>query len=268
VKIKEITEQVVIGRDEKGNPITQARQEKPTGGGWADAIVGAVQRGSRRGFNPNPYLPFQPGSQEKVDQARLAKLQKKVDQKNWIDAQKQKVASAWNAFKGNNDPQPEEPEDQEQQDQEQDQQQDQQQQQQQQRQQRQEQPRPQGNPNANLNTKIAYLVQQGFLQSGRISDDEKRYIDGVDVWVDENKFAKEDPSTRFIKATRPHHSLFMGSVQIPMSEWQKALGRSGEGLSGYVSFDLTPAGWWSTDFNAYINPNNQLDDLVSRYQRG
>ena len=133
---------------------------------------------------------------------------------------------------------------------------------------RQEQPKPKDDPNTNLNTKIGYLVQQGFLQSGRISDDEKRYIDGVDVWVDENKFAKEDPSTRFIKATRPHHSLFMGSVQIPMSEWQKALGRSGEGLSGYVSFDLTPAGWWSTDFNAYINPNNQLDDLVSRYQRG
>jgi hypothetical protein len=254
VKIKEITEQIVIGKDEKGNPITQARQEKPSGGGWADAIVGAVQRGSRRGFNPNPYLPFQPGSQEKVDQARLAKLQKKVDQKNWLDAQKQKVTSAWNSFKGNNDPQPEEPQDQPQ-DQQQQQDQEQPRQQQQQQQPRQEQPRPQGNPNQNINTKIDYLKSIGVLQSARITDDERQYIESTDVWVDTNKLEGIDPKTTFFQTRAPHHHMFIRQIVVPARDL------------GYESninyqFDLTPAGWWSSMHRAYLNPNSKLGRLV------
>jgi hypothetical protein len=126
---------------------------------------------------------------------------------------------------------------------------------------------PVNDPNENINTKIEYLKQQGELQSGRITDDERRYIDSVDVYVDPHKFDKEDPSTRFIKSRPPHHMNFQTSVQIPMKDWQKAIGREGSGLTGYVTFDLTPAGWWSNDFKAYINPNNKLDDLVTGFQK-
>ena len=126
---------------------------------------------------------------------------------------------------------------------------------------------PKDNPNATLKSKIDYLVKQGKLASARITDDEKRYIDSVDVYVDRYKFANVDPSEKFIKSKPPHHSLTFSSVQIPMSEWQRALGRDGTGLSGYVNFDLTDAGWWSNDFNAYINPNNSLDELVASYQK-
>jgi len=47
--------------------------------------------------------------------------------------------------------------------------------------------------NANIKSKVDYLVKQGVLQSGRITDTEKQYIDSVDVYVDPNKFAKADP---------------------------------------------------------------------------
>lgn len=126
---------------------------------------------------------------------------------------------------------------------------------------------PINNPNENVNTKIEYLKQEGVLQSGRITDDERRYIDSVDVYIDPNKFDREDSSTRFIKSKPPHHMNFQTSVQIPMKDWQKAIGREGAGLTGYVTFDLTPAGWWSNDFKAYINPNNKLDDLVTGFQK-
>jgi len=126
---------------------------------------------------------------------------------------------------------------------------------------------PINNPNENVNTKIEYLKQEGELQSGRITDDERRYIDSVDVYIDPHKFDREDPSTRFIKSKPPHHMNFQTSVQIPMKDWQKAIGREGAGLTGYVTFDLTPAGWWSNDFKAYINPNNKLDDLVTGFQK-
>ena len=124
------------------------------------------------------------------------------------------------------------------------------------------------NVNATLKSKIEYLVKTGKLASARITDDEKRYIDSVDVYVDPDRFAGVDPSEKFIKSKPPHHSLATSSVQIPMSEWQRALGREGGELSGYVSFDLTPAGWWSDDFKAYVNPNNKLDDLITSYQKG
>ena len=126
---------------------------------------------------------------------------------------------------------------------------------------------PANDPNENVNTKIEYLKQEGELQSGRITDDERRYIDSVDVYIDPHKFDREDPSTRFIKSKPPHHMNFQTSVQIPMKDWQKAIGREGAGLTGYVTFDLTPAGWWSNDFKAYINPNNKLDDLVTGFQK-
>lgn len=127
---------------------------------------------------------------------------------------------------------------------------------------------PKDNPNTSIKSKVDYLVKQGVLQSGRITDDEKQYIDSVDVYVDINKFNNVDPSQKLIKSTPPHHHLTISSVQIPMKDWQEAIGRSGEGLSGYVGFDLTPAGWWSDDYKAYVNPNSNLSDLVDRYQKG
>jgi peptidoglycan hydrolase-like protein with peptidoglycan-binding domain len=121
--------------------------------------------------------------------------------------------------------------------------------------------------NANIKRKVDYLVKQGVLQSGRITDTERQYIDSVDVYVDPNKFANTPSSEAFIKATPPHVSNYRGSVQIPLSEWQQALGRDGAGLSGYVVFNLTDAGWWSNDFKAYVNPGNKLDDLITSYQK-
>ena len=121
--------------------------------------------------------------------------------------------------------------------------------------------------NANIKSKVDYLVKQGVLQSGRITDTEKQYIDSVDVYVDPNKFANADPEKVIIKAKPPHVSLYSTSVQIPLSAWQEALGRDGSGLSGYVGFNLTPAGWWSDDYKAYVNPNGRLDDLITSYQK-
>ena len=121
--------------------------------------------------------------------------------------------------------------------------------------------------NANIKSKVDYLVKQGVLQSGRITDTEKQYIDSVDVYVDPNKFANADPSEVILKATPPHISNYDASVTMPLSAWQEALGRDGTGLRGNVGFNLTPAGWWSDDYQGYINPNSKLDDLISTYQK-
>ena len=121
--------------------------------------------------------------------------------------------------------------------------------------------------NANIKSKIDYLVKQGVLQSGRITDTERQYIDSVDVYVDPNKFANAEPSQIILKARPPHVSNYTTSVSMPLSAWQEALGRDGSGLRGNVGFNLTPAGWWSDDYKGYINPNSKLDDLISQYQK-
>ena len=121
--------------------------------------------------------------------------------------------------------------------------------------------------NANIKSKIDYLVKKGVLQSGRITDTERQYIDSVDVYVDPNKFARAEPSQIILKARPPHVSNYSTSVSMPLSAWQEALGRDGSGLRGNVGFNLTPAGWWSDDYKGYINPNSKLDDLISQYQK-
>ena len=121
--------------------------------------------------------------------------------------------------------------------------------------------------NANIKRKVDYLVKQGVLQSGRITDAERQYIDSVDVYVDPNKFANTDPSEVYIKATPPHVSNYSASVTMPLSKWMEALGRDGTGLRGNVGFNLTPAGWWSDDYKAYVNPNGSLDELITSYQK-
>ena len=121
--------------------------------------------------------------------------------------------------------------------------------------------------NANIKSKIDYLVKKGVLQSGRITDTERQYIDSVDVYVDPNKFARAEPSQIILKARPPHVSNYSTSVSMPLSAWQEALGRDGSGLRGNVGFNLTPAGWWSDDYKGYINPRNKLDDLISQYQK-
>lgn len=121
--------------------------------------------------------------------------------------------------------------------------------------------------NANIKSKVDYLVKQGVLQSGRITDTEKQYIDSVDVYVDPNKFANTDPSEVYIQATPPHPSNYSDSVTIPLSKWMEAQGRDGSPFTGYVGFNRTPAGWWTDDYKAYVNPRNDLDNLIASYRK-
>ena len=121
--------------------------------------------------------------------------------------------------------------------------------------------------NANIKRKVDYLVKQGVLQSGRITDAEKQYIDSVDVYVDPNKFANTDPSEVYIQATPPHPSNYGASVTIPLSKWMEAQGRDGSPFTGYVGFNRTPAGWWTDDYKAYVNPRNDLDNLIASYRK-
>ena len=121
--------------------------------------------------------------------------------------------------------------------------------------------------NANIKSKVDYLVKQGVLQSGRITDTEKQYIDSVDVYVDPNKFANTDPSEVYIQATPPHPSNYGDSVTIPLSKWMEAQGRDGSPFTGYVGFNRTPAGWWTDDYKAYVNPRNDLDNLIASYRK-
>ena len=121
--------------------------------------------------------------------------------------------------------------------------------------------------NANIKRKVDYLVKQGVLQSGRITDAERQYIDSVDVYVDPNKFANTDPSEVYIQATPPHPSNYGASVTIPLSKWMEAQGRDGSPFTGYVGFNRTPAGWWTDDYKAYVNPRNDLDNLIASYRK-
>lgn len=120
---------------------------------------------------------------------------------------------------------------------------------------RQEQPKPKDNPNRNINTKIDYLKSIGVLQSARITDDEKQYIESTDVWVDTNKLQGIDPSTTFFQTRAPHHHMFIRQIVVPARDL---------GYNNNVNYqlDLTPAGWWSSMHRAYINPNSKLGQLV------
>jgi len=123
---------------------------------------------------------------------------------------------------------------------------------------RQEQPRPQRNPNQNINTKIDYLKSIGVLQSARITDDEKQYIESTDVWVDTNKLQGIDPSTTFFQTRAPHHHMFIRQIVVPARDL---------GYNNNVNYqlDLTPAGWWSSMHQAYLNPNSKLGRLVDNW---
>jgi hypothetical protein len=127
-----------------------------------------------------------------------------------------------------------------------------------QQQQRQQQTRPQGNPNQNINTKIDYLKSIGVLQSARITDSEKQYIESTDVWVDSNKLQDMDPSTTFFQTRAPHHHMFLRQIVVP--------GRDlGYDNNVNYQYSLTPAGWWSPMHNGYINPNSKLGQLVDNW---
>ena len=127
-----------------------------------------------------------------------------------------------------------------------------------QQQQRQQQTRPQGNPNQNINTKIDYLKSIGVLQSARITDREKQYIESTDVWVDSNKLQDIDPDTTFFQTRAPHHHMFLRQIVVP--------GRDlGYDNNVNYQYSLTPAGWWSPMHNGYINPNSKLGQLVDNW---
>jgi len=127
-----------------------------------------------------------------------------------------------------------------------------------QQQQRQQQTRPQGNPNQNINTKIDYLKSIGVLQSARITDSEKQYIESTDVWVDSNKLQDIDPDTTFFQTRAPHHHMFLRQIVVP--------GRDlGYDNNVNYQYSLTPAGWWSPMHNGYINPNSKLGQLVDNW---
>jgi hypothetical protein len=124
--------------------------------------------------------------------------------------------------------------------------------------QRQQQTRPQGNPNQNINTKIDYLKSIGVLQSARITDSEKQYIESTDVWVDSNKLQDIDPDTTFFQTRAPHHHMFLRQIVVP--------GRDlGYDNNVNYQYSLTPAGWWSPMHNGYINPNSKLGQLVDNW---
>lgn len=123
------------------------------------------------------------------------------------------------------------------------------------------------NPNANLNSKIAYMKKQGWEVSGKLTKADKQYIDSVDVYVDPNKFVNASADQALIKPSKPpHNKNYQASVTVPIKAYMNAIGREWtEG--GNMSFSLTPAGWWSDSHQRYVNPNHNLDDVITGFQK-
>ena len=125
--------------------------------------------------------------------------------------------------------------------------------------------KPEGNPNATLDSKIAYAKSKGWI-GARPTNNDKVYLDSVDVYVDPNKLADIPASQNFIPHRQPHEKLSMGSFKAPTADINKALGMKGQSeISGYSSFILTPAGWYSKNREAYINPISRAQDVIDMY---
>ena len=125
--------------------------------------------------------------------------------------------------------------------------------------------KPEGNPNATLDSKIAYAKSKGWV-GARPTNNDKVYLDSVDVYVDPNKLADVAASQNFIPHRPPHEKLSMGSFKAPTADINTALGMKGQSaISGYSSYILTPAGWYSKNREAYINPNSRAQDIIDMY---
>lgn len=125
--------------------------------------------------------------------------------------------------------------------------------------------KPEGNPNATLDSKIAYAKSKGWVGT-RPTNNDKVYLDSVDVYVDPNKLAGIPASKNFIPHRPPHEKLIMGSFKAPTGDINKALGMTGqEEVSGYSSYMLTPAGWYSKNRESYINPVSRAQDVIDIY---
>lgn len=125
--------------------------------------------------------------------------------------------------------------------------------------------KPEGNVNASLDSKVSYAKSKGWVGQ-RPTNQEKNYLDSVDVYVDPNKLADIPANQNFIPHRPPHEKLSMGSFKAPTADINTALGMKGqEQISGYSSYILTPAGWYSKNREAYINPNSKAHDIIDMY---
>ncbi len=86
--------------------------------------------------------------------------------------------------------------------------------------------KPEGNPNATLDSKIAYAKSKGWV-GARPTNNDKVYLDSVDVYVDPNKLAGVAASQNFIPHRPPHEKLSMGSFKAPTADINTALGMKG-----------------------------------------
>jgi len=123
--------------------------------------------------------------------------------------------------------------------------------------------------NASLEGKIAYAKSKKWIGK-QPTDNDKNYLNSVDVYVDPNRFVNVPPSEEYIKAKPPHDRIVTKSVRIPLVDWAKAFGRSGYGLEDGAPkvFNLTLAGWWDAGTQAYVNPNNEkLNKIIYSYYK-
>jgi len=125
--------------------------------------------------------------------------------------------------------------------------------------------KPEGNVNASLDSKVSYAKSKGWVGQ-RPTNQEKNYLDSVDVYVDPNMLADIPANQNFIPHRPPHEKLGMGSFKAPTADINTALGMKGqEQISGYSSYILTPAGWYSKNREAYINPKSKAQDIIDMY---
>lgn len=125
--------------------------------------------------------------------------------------------------------------------------------------------KPTGNPNANLDSKISYAKSKGWVGQ-RPTNQEKNYLDTVEVYVDPNMLKNVPAEKNFVPHTPPHEKTSMGSFKAPTADINRALGFKGqEQITGFSSFVLTPAGWYSRTRQAYVNPNSKAQDIIDMF---
>ena len=125
--------------------------------------------------------------------------------------------------------------------------------------------KPTGNPNANLDSKISYAKSKGWVGQ-RPTNQEKNYLDTVEVYVDPNMLKNVPAEKNFVPHTPPHEKISMGSFKAPTADINRALGFKGqEQITGFSSFVLTPAGWYSRTRQAYVNPNSKAQDIIDMF---
>lgn len=125
--------------------------------------------------------------------------------------------------------------------------------------------KPTGNPNANLDSKISYAKSKGWVNQ-RPTNQEKNYLDTVEVYVDPNMLKNVPAQKNFVPHTPPHEKISMGSFKAPTADINTALGfKNQEQIKGFSSYVLTPAGWYSKTRRAYVNPNSKAQDIIDMF---